>query len=244
MNVLALVQARMGSTRLPGKVLQDVAGATLLERVVARVERIEGVEGIEIATSTDAGDDAVAELSAQRGWECFRGSETDVLDRFRQAAATAAAAHVLRVTADCPLLSWEEADRVIAHHVLTGADYTHNVTVWGSGMPLGTGTEIFTFDALDQSWRDGHQPHHREHVDEFVYEHPERFRIERVEAPEHLRRPDLRLTVDTADDLELIREIQRRLGSQRAVPLAEVVELLDAEPDLARRNEHVQQKRT
>jgi spore coat polysaccharide biosynthesis protein SpsF len=151
---------------------------------------------------------------------------------------------VLRITADCPLLSWEEADRVIAHHLSTHADYTHNVTVWGSGMPLGTGTEIFTFATLDQSWLDGHEPHHREHVDEFVYEHPERFRIERVEAPAALRRPDLRLTVDTAEDLDLIREIQRRLGPERPVPLGEVVALLDGEPELARRNEHVPQKRT
>ena len=110
-------------------------------------------------------------------------------------------------------------------------------------MPLGTGTEIFTFDALDAPWRDGHEPHHREHVDEYVYEHPERFQIERVDAAPELRRPDLRLTVDTAEDLALITDLQRLLGPDRGCRSERWSLCSTSAPDLASANRHVVQKR-
>ena len=119
-NTIAVVQARMGSTRLPEKVLRDVAGEPLLARVAARVMRMEGIDAWLVATSTEAGDDAPSAFCGERGWDCFRGSEDDVLDRFRSAALSRAADHVLRVTADCPFLSWEEAGRAIARHLASG----------------------------------------------------------------------------------------------------------------------------
>src|SRR4029077_10512262 len=108
------------------------------------------------------------------------------LDRFYQAVARSSAANVLRVVSDCPLLCIEQTGRVIAHHLATGADYTHNIAVWGGGMPVGTGGEILSFAALEASWRDGHERNHRATVDEYVYEHPERFRLERLIAPPEL----------------------------------------------------------
>jgi spore coat polysaccharide biosynthesis protein SpsF (cytidylyltransferase family) len=244
MSVVAVIQARVRSIRLPGKVLADVAGEPLLGRVVARVERMKLVDRIVVAIGRHPADDPIGKLCAAHGWTCFRGSEEDVLDRYHAAAAREGARQVVRVTADDPLLCPREGDRVVARHWETGSDYTHNLSVWGSGMPVGAGCEVFAFSALEESWRDGREPHHREHVDEYVYEHPERFRIERVDAPPELRRPELRLTVDTPEDLEFVREVYRRLARPGArVELEEVLRLLDLAPELTRMNGHVLQKR-
>lgn len=240
MNVVVVIQARTGSTRLPGKVLADVAGKPLLARVAERSQRMERADEVVVATSTSPRDDAIAALCAERGWACFRGSEEDVLDRYYRAAVRHGAAHVVRVTADCPFLCPHQADRVVERHLETGSDYAHNITVWGSGMPLGTGVEIFTFAALERSWREGHEPHHREHVDEYVGDHPELFHMERVKAPTELHRPKLRLTVDTPEDLELTRQVYTRLADP--VELGDVIALLDESPELVELNRQVVQK--
>jgi spore coat polysaccharide biosynthesis protein SpsF len=239
-RIVVVIQARTGSTRLPGKVLADIAGEPLLARVVARAQRLRNADQTVVATSIAPGDDAIESLCAERDWECYRGSEDDVLDRYFRTAVAHEATHVVRVTADCPFLCPREGDRVIARHLETGSDYAHNITVWGSGMPLGTGTEIFTIAALERSWREGHEPQHREHVDEYVGDHPELFRMERVDAPPHLQRPALRLTIDTAEDLELTRRIYARVPAP--VELADVVMLLDESPELVEINRHVAQK--
>jgi spore coat polysaccharide biosynthesis protein SpsF len=241
-KVVAIIQARMGSTRLPGKILLPLAGRPLLEHVVERGRAVAGVDEVIVATSGLDRDDPVRRLGAERGWRVFSGSEADVLDRFYRAAVEAGAAHVMRLTADCPLLCVTEAARLVAQHVASGADYSHNITVWGSGLPLGTGTEIFTFATLEASFRDGHEAHHREHVDEYVYEHPERFRIESLAAPEALRRPSFRLTVDTPEDMALMTAIYDRLHRGRLIALADVVALLDGEPGMLGLNEKIQQR--
>jgi spore coat polysaccharide biosynthesis protein SpsF len=242
-GVVAIVQARMRSTRLPGKVLEDLAGEPMVAHVVTRARAATLVNEVVVATSDRPADDAVVALCAARGWASFRGSEEDVLDRYYRGAQAYDAAHVVRVTADCPLLCPVQLDRVLVLHLESGADYTHNITVWGSEMPLGTGAEVFTAAALATSWRDGHEPHHREHVDEYVGEHPELFRIERVLAPPGLRRPGLRLTVDTPEDLELVREVYVRLKRPGdIIDLVDVVRLFDEEPKLAAINADVRQK--
>ncbi len=244
MRLIAIIQARLGSSRLPGKSLAPIAGESLLAHVGRRVERIGGVDELLIATTRVAADDAIYSECKHYDWNCFRGNEVDVLDRFYQAAKARRADHVLRITADCPFVCFEEAGRVIHHHLASQADYTHNVTVFGSQMPLGTGTEIFTFASLEASWREGMEPHHREHVDEFIPEHPNRFRIEALPAPAPLRRPDLRLTIDTSEDLELTRQIYGQLYVPgEPIPLQQVIRFLDEHPDLAEINRHVVQKR-
>jgi spore coat polysaccharide biosynthesis protein SpsF len=236
-----VIQARMSSERLPGKVLADVAGRPMLAYVVERSSRIEGIDEVVVATSVEPGDDPIVELCEEHGWNVHRGSLDDVLDRYVEAALAIGATNVLRVTADCPLLSWEEASRVVAEHVASGNDCTHNLGMFGSGLPRGTEVEAFTRDALEVSRREGHEAHHREHVDEYVYENPDRFRIVRVDAPPHLRR-DYRLTVDELPDLELVRQVYTRLPPGSDASLAEVVALLDADPALAASNAHVRQK--
>lgn len=243
MTVVAIIQARTGSTRLPGKVLELVAGEPLLAHVVARSQAMAGLDQVIVATSTSVGDDAIEGLCRERGWTCFRGSEDDVLRRYADAARGADTDHVMRITSDCPFVCPIEGQRVIERHIETGADFTHNVTVWGSGMPLGTGVELFTRSTLERSDAEGHKPHHREHVDEWASDYRGELRFDCIEAPPAVHRPDLRLTIDTLEDLSLVRAIHSELRRPPAkIELADVVSLLDRRPDLRALNAHVRQK--
>lgn len=221
MTAVAVIQARMGSTRLPGKVLADLGGLPILGHVVARARRIPGVDAVVVATTTEAADDALAEACRLAGWRCFRGSEPDVLDRYLGAAVATGAGHIMRLTADNPFVGVEEAGRVLAVH-RAGGDYTHNLTSHGGGVPVGTAVEVFTAAALERAWREGTEPHHREHVDEYLLEHPERFRTTVVTALD-TSGADLVLTVDTPADLERARAIVARLEDPVAAPLAAVI---------------------
>ncbi len=236
-RIIAILQARTGSQRLPGKVLMPIGECSLLERVVERIQRMHMIDDFVVATSVSKGDDKIADLCQMRGWNCFRGPERDVLERYLRAAQAMRATDIVRITADCPLFSWQEADRLIAHALARGSDYAHNLTCWGSGMPIGTGVEVMTIEALGAAWIYGLEAHHREHVTEYIFEHPERFKIELQRAPAELDRPGYRLTVDTSADLDLIRCIQARLAPTGGlVELAAAIEWLDAEPALARSN--------
>jgi len=236
-KTIAILQARTGSTRLPGKVLMPIGERAMLARVVERVQRMRTLDGFVIATSVAAGDDSIARMCALENWPCFRGPEHDVLERYLRAAQALGASDVVRITADCPLFSWQQADRLVTQHVASGSDYAHNLTCWGSGLPLGCGVEVFTLAALGRAWTDGRAPHHREHVTEYIYEHPQRFGIEMLRAPAELQRPAFRLTVDTLADLRLIRRIQESVApADGVVELREAIALLDKQPALASSN--------
>jgi spore coat polysaccharide biosynthesis protein SpsF len=233
-KIVALLQARTGSTRLPGKVLMSIGERPMLARVVERIERMHTLDTFAIATSVAPGDDSIAEMCAHEGWSCFRGPEQDVLERYLRAAQAMGASDIVRITADCPLFSWQQADRLIAQHIAAGSDYAHNLTCWGSGMPLGTGVEVFTLDALERAWISGLGPNHREHVTEYIYENPQLFSIECQRASADLERPGYRLTVDTLDDLHLMRRIQEQVAPpDGVVDLREAIALLDQRPELA-----------
>ncbi|MEO6709311.1 MAG: glycosyltransferase family protein [Planctomycetota bacterium] len=242
-RIVAILQARTGSTRLPGKVLMPIGERSMLERVVERIQRMLTIDDFIVATSVSPADDAIASLCTAQGWHCFRGPEKDVLERYLRAAQAMSASDVVRITSDCPLFSWQQADRLVAQHIASGNDYTHNLTCWGSGMPIGTGVEAMTIDALGMAWTYGLEPNHREHVTEYLYEHPQRFQIELMRAPETIDRPSYRLTVDTRRDLELMRRIHERVApADGVVDLREAVALLDADPELAGSNADSERK--
>lgn len=186
----------MGSTRLPGKVLRPIAGQALLSHVLGRLSQLQHPAGIVVATSVLERDSAICEWCEQQGVPCFRGSEEDVLDRYLRCAEHFGFDHVVRLTADNPFTDIGELDRLLALHLAGGYDYTHSFGM----MPLGVGAEVFTLDALRRSHADGHAAHHREHVNEYIPEHPELFRIGVLDVPEEKRCPKLRLTVDTEED--------------------------------------------
>jgi spore coat polysaccharide biosynthesis protein SpsF len=199
MSLGVVIQARMGSSRLPGKVLRDIAGRPLLAHVVGRLEALGHAALVVVATSDLPRDDIIAAWCASSGTACFRGGEVDVLDRYLRCAETYGFSQVVRLTADNPFTDIAELDRLVDLHDEGKYDYSHSF----GALPIGVGAEIFTIDALRRSHAEGHAPHHREHVNEYIPEHPESFRIGVLEIPAEKRAPDLRLTVDTEVDWKL-----------------------------------------
>jgi spore coat polysaccharide biosynthesis protein SpsF len=190
----------MGSTRLPGKVLRPIGGTPLLGRILDRLAHLHHPATVVVATSTLGQDDAIADYCRERGTRVFRGSESNVLERYYLCARLFGFAHVVRMTADNPFTDVEELDRLIDLHLSAGADYSHSF----SGLPVGVGAEIFTFDALRISNEHAHAAHHFEHVNEYMLEHPERFRTVRLETPKSKNHPNVRLTVDNASDYDRV----------------------------------------
>lgn len=228
----------MGSTRLPGKVLRDLGGRTVLARVVRRASRAERLDKLIVATSTAPLDERVADECLALGVPCFKGHETDVLDRFYHAARTHGADTVVRLTADCPLIEPEVIDRTVAEFVAGAFDYASNSLV--RTYPRGLDTEAFSLAALQTAWREAMLPYERAHVTPFLYRHPDRFRILSLESEKDFGH--LRWTLDTPEDLALLQTIYSRLGREDTFSWTAVLELFEREPELAEVNAHVQQK--
>lgn len=196
MSIGIVIQARMGSTRLPGKVLRDILGRPLLAHVLERLGCLRHRAQVVVATSVEPQDDVITSWCRARGVECFRGNEADVLDRYWRCAELFQFENVVRLTADNPFTDIEELDRLLEAHLSGGYDYSHSF----GQMPLGVGAEVFTREALAKSHTEGHKPNHREHVNEYIEDVPEAFLIGRLEVPSAKVAPALRLTVDTLED--------------------------------------------
>lgn len=205
-----VIQARMGSTRLPGKVLHPIGHLPLLGHIIGRLSQLARSWPVVVATTTDIRDDAIVEWCRQTQVATYRGSEYDVLDRYVRCAHTFGFSHVVRLTADNPFTDVTELDRLVQHHLAGGFDYTHSFGM----MPLGVGAEIFTRAALDRSHVEGLNPHHREHVNEYIQEHPELFSIGVLNVPMEKRAPNLRLTVDTEEDRQRADALARQSQKQ------------------------------
>ncbi len=178
MRATAILQARMGSTRLPGKVLMDIAGRTMLARCVERTRLVPGIQEVVVATTEDPRDSAVAEEAARLGVPVFRGSEQDVLDRYHRAAEAFGADPVVRVTSDSPLLDPEVGGIVLKAYEAEAPDYASN-TVQRT-YPLGLNLEAIRSAALNRAWREARRPYERVHVTPYIYQHPELFRLVHV----------------------------------------------------------------
>jgi spore coat polysaccharide biosynthesis protein SpsF len=196
LSIGVIIQARMGSTRLPGKVLKPIAGKALLDHVLGRLSLLKYPVKVVVATSNLPQDAVIVQHCLQKGVEVFRGSESDVLDRYYQCARHYSFTHVARLTADNPFTDIDELQRLIEQHLAKSNDYTHSFGC----MPLGVGAEIFTFAALEKSAQVGHAANHREHVNEYIQENPNIFKIGSLEVSAAKKHPDLRLTVDTPED--------------------------------------------
>jgi spore coat polysaccharide biosynthesis protein SpsF len=186
----------MGSTRLPGKVLKPVASRPLLGHVVGRLEMLRHAHRPVVATTIESADDNIASWCDQQGVAYFRGSEQDVLARYEDAARQFDLDPVIRLTADNPFTDMDELDRLINLHQRDRNDFSHSFTA----LPVGVGAEIFSFDALSRSAREGLAPHHREHVNDYMIENPQVFRTGTLTVASVKNRPDVRLTVDTEAD--------------------------------------------
>ncbi|MHB8510977.1 MAG: cytidylyltransferase domain-containing protein [Actinomycetota bacterium] len=224
MRCISIVQARMGSTRFPGKSLEDLNGAPLLLRVLERIARASRIDDLWVATTLEQQDDELAQAASETGYNVFRGSTDDVLDRYVQAARSARADLVVRNTADEPFVDPLLIDECI--QALSGADYMSNNLV--PTYPEGVDTEVVSIEALEIAWREATRASDREHVTPFIWRQPDRFRLASVEVqPLH---PDWRLTVDYPQDLEFARACYERLPD--GFVLNDVVELLEMHPEL------------
>lgn len=229
----------MGSTRLKGKVLSQICGKPMLYHVVERLKRVKDVSGIVIATTTALEDIAVVRLANELGVRSFRGSQDDALERYIEAAREVGAKTIIRATGDNPLCSPESIDWALAKHYKTDSDYT-----FVKDLPIGAAFSVVNYDALCRVYQilDSLDPH-REHVTSFIETNPGQFKTQVVEPPSELKRPHLRLTVDTYEDLALIREIYNRLYVPgQIIALKEVIDLLDHEQELIKMNVHIRQK--
>ena len=238
MRIVAIIQARMGSTRLPGKTLEKIAGMTMLERVVRRTAASRLISEVTVATTVSPHDDVIYDASSGIGCRCFRGSEQDVLDRYFRAAAELEAEIVVRITSDCPLIDAAVVDRVITAFLDEAPDYASNTLE--RTYPRGLDTEVLSRAALERAWREADQPSQREHVTPFIWQQPSLFRLLSVtDNEDHSRH---RWTVDTIDDLQFVRSIYERWPNREEPGWRDVLHMVDSDPVLASINAHVSQK--
>jgi spore coat polysaccharide biosynthesis protein SpsF (cytidylyltransferase family) len=218
---LVIVQARVGSSRLPGKVLADLCGRPLLAWLLQRIRGAELTAGVVVATTVAREDDAIERLGQELRVPVHRGPVDDVLSRFRDVAAAAGAEAIARVSADSPLLDANAVDIVTRAYLASGADLVqnHRPADW----PVGTAVEVLTTATLLRLDQSARSPSEREHVTIYAYEHPGEFTSEHVPAPATLRAPALRLCVDTPADLERVRSICENVDGALDLPLEAIV---------------------
>lgn len=238
MKIVAIVQARMGSSRLPRKVLKDMGGATVLDRVLNRLGRSRLIQESLVATTIEPADDAIVEHCERTGRRVFRGSEQDVLDRYYQAAKYVKTDVVVRITSDCPLIDPEVTDATIRAFLDRHADYASNVRV--RTYPRGLDTEVMTVQALERAWSESTKPYQREHVTPYIYENPSEFKLHGIENDTDCSRH--RWTVDTPEDLQLLRAIYAQFGGRDDFGWREVLKLVEGDPSLAEINRNITQK--
>ena len=232
MRPVIIIQARMGSSRLPGKVLADLHGAPMLARMVERVERARGISEITVATTDRPEDAPVCDLARDLGIRCFAGDAHDVLDRYYHAARAFDADPVVRLTGDCPLIDPDIVSAVLDCYLEAGdADHAS----LGGMFPDGLDTEVVALRALTRAWSDARLPSEREHVTPYIWKHPERFRLLTYGFPED--RWGMRWTVDEECDLAFVRAVYERLYAPgRAFGWREIVDLVEKVPEIGALN--------
>jgi spore coat polysaccharide biosynthesis protein SpsF len=237
-RTVAIIQARIGSTRLPGKVLLPLLGRPILSRVVERTARARLIDEVVVATTLDPGDEAIVNLAAAEGWAVERGSENDLLDRYVQAARAHEADVVVRITSDCPLIDPTLIDQTIEAFVENSGDYASN-TLAPRTYPRGLDVEVVGREALERAWHEDADPDWREHVTPYLYHHPEEFRLTRVSSPDD--QSAHRWCVDPPEDYELVRRIYDELGRDDFT-WRQALEIVESHPSWVSINRDVVQK--
>ncbi len=237
-RVVAIIQARVGSTRLPGKVLKDLGGETVLARVVKRTSRASLVDEVVVATTVQPADGAIVKECERLPVACFRGNEADVLDRYYRAAQRFLADAIVRITSDCPLIDPELIDATIRAFQNQKVDYATNALV--VTFPRGLDVEVFTVGALTHAWAAADEAYQRTHVTPYIYENDELFKIVSLSAERDYSK--YRWTLDTVEDFEVIREVYKHFADDDRMTWHEVLLLMETHPELAKLNSYVRQK--
>ena len=226
--IIALIQARMGSSRLPGKVLKPLGGMPAIDQVLARVKQVQKIEKIIVVTSIDSANLPLISHVTAHGDSIFVGSENDVLDRFWQATRLTNADHIVRITADCPLIDASVIDLVIQTHLDNNFDYTSNIDppTWPDGLDV----EIMKRSVLEYAWCNAKNERDREHVTLFIRENADCYRLGNVSSSVNLS--DYRWTLDQEEDYRFLSEIFSRLNGHNICTTEQVLDLLDQFPEL------------
>lgn len=229
-KITTIIQARLGSSRFPGKTLMTIKGETLLGHLIRRVKVSGCVTDIIIATTNNNKDDALVSFAKEKGLRVYRGSEEDVLDRFYKTAVEYGVEHIVRVTPDCPMIDPDIMDRVISKYLEGTYDYVSNTIT--PTYPDGYDTEVFSFSALERAWREAELHSEREHVTSYIYKHPDLFRLCNVKKDgEDLSW--MRFTVDTPRDYEFVSEVFEKLGCVHGIfHMDDILKLLKENPEL------------
>ncbi len=243
MKIIAIIEARMGSSRLPQKTLADIAGKTLLERVIERIRPAKSVDDVIVATSVSTQDNAIAELCRRNAIACFRGSERDVLGRVYDAAKEYRADIIVQCGADCPFYDAQLIDMLT--YILAWGGYSYVANDMRLTFSEGVDAHVIRFDALEEAAKEAKDPRERDDTPRFIWNHPERFSIFNLEAlpGSFYNRPEIRLTVDYREDLELTRKIYE--GLYKNMPqfsTRQLIAFLDQHPELRKINRNCEQK--
>lgn len=241
-EVVAIIQARMSSSRLPGKVLLDLAGRPVLSRMVEHVKKASMVNRVIVATTVDPSDDPIVELCEREKIEVFRGSLPDVLDRYYQAAKKVQAGIIVRLTGDCPLIDPQLIDQTISALLEQQADFACNrlPPPFHRTYPIGLDVEACTFQALERAWKEATEKHDREHVLPYLYEVEGRFKVVQLNHTEDLG--ELRWTLDTPEDYALLQELVKHLNGRNDFSWLEVLSVFREHPELAAINQSIKHK--
>lgn len=242
-NIVCIIQARTGSTRLPNKIFLDLAGKPVLAHDIERVKNSKLINKIVIASPDSAENDIIENYVKDNYPEVgiYRGSENDVLDRYYQAAVKFSADVIVRITSDCPLINGQEIDKVIKAIVEKNVDYAANV-LGKRTYPRGMDTEVFTFLTLEKIWNKAVEEPDREHVTLYLHKHPDEFSTFNIE--DENDNSGLRLTLDEQDDYELIKTVYEKLSPAKLdFDLNDILKLFKEYPDLAKINQNVEQKK-
>lgn len=237
-NICVIVQARMGSTRLPGKIMKEILGKPLFIHVLERVKRMKTKDNIIIATTTLKEDNTIAETvkDYDRTITLYRGSSQDVLDRYYRAAICYEVDTIVRITSDDPLIDPKISDMVVETFLKNCCDYCCNNMP--RTYPYGLDTEVFSFESLERTWKEAHAPHEREHVTPYMRENPDTFRLLNVQHTRDLS--NLRWSVDYPEDLTFVTEVYKRLYPQKPIfSMEDILDVLDKEPWLIKINEMI-----
>ena len=241
-NIVAIVQTRMGSTRLPGKVMKEILGKPVILWDIDRMLLSKLINKIVIAIPYGDENDIIRDTVKNYNKDIIitRGSEDDVLDRYYNAAVQTKADVVVRMTSDCPLIDMIVSDSIIKKYLDSECDYCSNT--FELNYPRGLSTEVFSFDALERAWKEAKKEYEREHVTPYIKENPGKFKL--INVTNDVDLSHLRWTLDTKEDFEFIETVYKKIYPKKHIFFKDdILALLEREPELIKINSHIKQKK-
>ena len=229
----AIIQARMGSTRLPGKILMKLNGINVLECLLKQISSSMKLDGVILATTLNKEDDKVVTFAKNNSLDYFRGDSNDVLDRFYQCAKKYSLENIVRITSDCPLIDPQIIDKTISLFLSNKFDYVNNF--FERTFPFGTEVEVFSFSTLEKVWRDAKKNSEREHVTTYIYDNPDIFSIGYIKNNENLSK--LHWAIDRIEDLKFVQKIYEK-NSNHPILLNDILEILKNNPEIININKN------